>query len=358
MSHLQQESDVAAHQSAEYQFVGFDEVTHFTEKQYLYLGFSRMRSSHGIPLRLRAGTNPGGDGHDWVFRRFGAWLDPESKTTAEPGQVLYVRNVEGKDEYVPRGTPESFGRCFVPARVTDNPRISPDYAAGLSMLDPVTRAQLRDGDWLIRPGRGLFFKRDMFETVGHAPESQQRIRYWDRAGTGETEAFKRKSDPDFTAGLLMCKVGSIYYVEDVDHFRGSPGEVKARIVSVARTDGKSVQVGLEQDPGSAGKFEIAEYVTALDGFNVRAYPARQDKVTRAKPVSAQSDQHRVKLVRGSWNNEFLRELEAFPEGGHDDMVDAFSGAHNALAVEVLPSSVTRLRATPQRDTIFGDAGGW
>ena len=50
----------------------------------------------------------------------------------------------------------------------DNPSIDEDYEAKLSALDPFTAAQLRDGNWLIQPGRGVFYKRDWFEVVDAA----------------------------------------------------------------------------------------------------------------------------------------------------------------------------------------------
>lgn len=344
-------------QPAQLQFVhsncGFDEVTSFTESQYLYLGFSRMRSSHGIPLRLRAGTNPGNAGHEWVFKRFGAWLDPECKTDARPGQVLHFLPTAEGEMVVPPGTPGAIGRTFVPARLRDNPHINAEYGAGLDMLDPVTRAQLKDGNWLVKPARGKYFKAAWIPVVETVPETTQRIRYWDRAGTGESEAAKRKhSDPDWTVGLKLSKRGAIYTVEDVVRFRGTPGEVEAAIERTARADGAAVQVGLEQDPGQAGKFEIDSYVRKLDGFNVRAYPARQDKITRAQPVSAQAEHGNVRVVRAIWNKLFIEELEAFPEGVHDDQVDALSGAHNALRNVVVDSPPMKF----ERETRLAGSG--
>jgi len=353
LSHLQTEGDIHAHQSAEYQFVGFDEVTSFTLQQYLYLGYSRMRSSHGVPLRLRAGTNPGNDGHEWVFERFGPWLNPESNVKARPGQVLHYVG----DNLVPRGTPGAMGRTFVPAKNADNPHLDDGYAAGLDMLDAVTRAQLKDGNWLIKPGKGKYFKRNYFPVVEAYPADAQLIRYWDRAGTGESEAKKRKSsDPDWTVGMLLAKSGGIYYIVDINRFRGSPGEVEKEIARTAEADGKHVQVGLEQDPGQAGKFEIATYMRTLDGFNVRAYPARVDKIVRAQPASAQAEHGNFRMVRGAWNKAFVEEVEAFPEGGHDDQVDALSGGHNALSGgKVLPNTPP---AKIEADTSFGGDMGY
>lgn len=79
---------------------------------------------------------------------------------------------------------------------------------------------------------------------------------------------------------------------------------------------------------------------SLAGFDVRGLPETGDKVTRAQPVSAQCEARNVKLVRGPWNEEFIRELEAFPEGGHDDQVDAFANAFAALINAKVPAGTS------------------
>jgi hypothetical protein len=116
--YLENASDVYAYQGAEFQFCGFDELTQFDESSYRYL-FSRMRRLKGadVPVRMRAASNPGGIGHQWVFNRF---------------------FIEGEGQ----------GRVFVPAKLEDNPYLdAEEYEASLAELDPVTRAQLRNGDW-------------------------------------------------------------------------------------------------------------------------------------------------------------------------------------------------------------------
>ena len=55
--------------SSEYQVVCLDELTTFEEYQYTYM-LSRVRSAKGLPVRIRAATNPGGIGHEWVMRRW------------------------------------------------------------------------------------------------------------------------------------------------------------------------------------------------------------------------------------------------------------------------------------------------
>ena len=53
---------------------------------------------------------------------------------------------------------------------------------------------------------------------------------------------------------------------------------------------------------------------------------KKDKITRASPTSAQAEAGNIKVLRAHWNEDFFRELDNFPEGSHDDIVDALSGA--------------------------------
>jgi len=99
-----------------------------------------------------------------------------------------------------------------------------------------------------------------------------------------------------------------------------------------------------QDPGSAGVAEAQACARALDGFDVRFETASGDKETRAKPVSAQAEAGNIKLLRAPWNDDFLRILENFPAGRHDDEVDALSGAYGY---------VQRNRARVQYETVPG-----
>jgi len=359
--YCEHDNDVYQYQSAEFSFIGFDELTHFSERQYTYL-LSRARSSKGLPVRIRSATNPGGVGSEWVFKRWAAWLDTSDSykgVRAQPGQTLWYVNEDG-ERYCSPGTPEALSRVFIPSKVTDNPHLmmnDPAYISRLKGLDPVTRAQLLDGNWLIKPARGLYFKRSKLTLVEESPVKASRIRYWDRASTGETEIAKRKrSDPDYTVGLRLAKTSDgLYFVEDVVRFRGSPFEVQDTILQTAKLDGKSVQVGIEQDPGQAGEAESLGYVRMLDGFNVRRYPARQDKVTRAQPASAQWEAGNFRVLNRPWSQSLVQELEAFPEGGHDDQVDALSGAHMALSKPITEKVDGGVVHRPQ---VFDNDSGW
>ena len=306
-----------------YQYIYLDELTLYEEQMYLF-AIGRLRSTEGIPLAIRSGTNPGNNGHEWVFKRWAPWLDPESEVQARPCQVLhFVRDDAGQEHVVPRGTTDSISRTFIPAKVEDNPSLDQGYRRILSELDPVTAAQQRDGNWLIKPGKGLFYKRGWFDIVDASPARATRWRYWDLGATAD--------GGDWTIGVKVARplddqFRGLWFVEDVKRARMGPGDVMNLIVETAEEDGEGVSIGLPEDPGQAGKFQFSEYAKALVGYNVRPLRETGDKITRQKPVSAQAFQRNILLLRGKWNEPFLRELEAFPEGDHDDDVDGLAGA--------------------------------
>src|SRR5882762_1275030 len=124
--YLDSEVDKFKYQGSAFHCVCFDELTQFTESKYTYL-LSRIRRKAGfnVPLRACAASNPGGVGHDWVFKRF---VDP--RTALAP---------------------------FVPALLDDNIHLDgASYRKTLEKLDPITREQLLRGVW-IRDGGGLVY---------------------------------------------------------------------------------------------------------------------------------------------------------------------------------------------------------
>jgi predicted phage terminase large subunit-like protein len=330
--YLQHEDDKLQYQGAAFQFIGLDELTQFTETQYRYL-FSRLRRPKlseatseaererverlgEVPLRMRSASNPGGPGHDWVKLRFGLHRD------------------EGDEDgpYVCH-TPEwvkANGRVFIPARVDDNPHLDrEEYEQSLAELDPVTRAHLRSGDWdATEPGD--LFRRQWFDICQKAPVGTEWVRFWDLAATEPSQA---NPDPDWTAGLKLGRTpqGS-WVIGDVRRFRKRPEGVESEIKQAAQIDGVGVPVWIEQEPGSSGKNTITHYQrSVLPQFQVRGERSTGSKIERAGPVSSKAEAHLVEIVRGEWNLAFLDEVEAFPQGGHDDQVDALSGAFSKLS---------------------------
>lgn len=303
--YLETPNDKYNYQGGEYQYIAFDELTHIDESSYLYM-FSRLRKLKGvnIPLRVRSASNPPDDDRGlWVKKRF---IDEGPK----------------------------YGRVFIPAGLDDNPYLDREaYEASLAELDPVTRARLRDGNWeIVR--KGNMFKREWFGFVDAPPRYRRRVRFWDMAASDPEEAKrkKRSSEPDYTVGLLLSEANGIYYIEDIVRVRKRPHETELIQLNCAKADGFSTMIREEQEPGSSGIATIDQKARRLFvGYNYAGVRSTGSKVTRAMAVSAAAERGQIKIVRGCPHlEEFFQELEQFPGGIHDDMVDALSGAFLVL----------------------------
>jgi len=308
---IDSEDDVYQYDSSEFQYIGFDELTSFSERQYTYL-FSRLRTTkdNPVPLRMRAASNPGNRGHDWVKARFMIGQPPEALQREFPT------------------------RFFLPARIADNPYLRRDeYLASLANLDAVRRRQLLDGDWEVSPS-GNLFRREWFAVVDDWPrEVTGVVRAWDDAAT--------RDGGDWSVGVLMAMVHTgIVYVIDVARIQGSPLEVERLKAVTAHADAQLTNrravTLLQQEPGAAGKSYVdAQMRGPLLGFPVEVEHPTGDKYTRALPMSSAAQAGNIKLVRGKWNKEFIDELEqAGPDErlyDHDDQWDSSSSGFNYLA---------------------------
>jgi predicted phage terminase large subunit-like protein len=336
---MELDGDRYSWQGSQIPLICFDEVQEFSENQFWFM-VSRNRSTSGARSRIRCTCNP--DEGSWLRTFLAWWIDPDTGfAIKERAGVLrwFVRSGDSLlwgdsyqelvEKFGPDCAPKSC--TFIPAHIRDNRILlekDPAYLGNLKALPMVERARLLDGNWNIRPSARNYFRREWFGIVDAAPADVQcRVRYWDRAATEKRPG----NDPDASVGVLMSKDRQgIYYVEDVRKMFATPHAVEKAMRECAEQDGRGTIVGYMQDPGSAGKNEAQATARALDGFNVKFATATGDKETRAKPVSAQAEAGNVKLVRGLWNDSFLRVLENFPIGKHDDEADGLSGAHGVL----------------------------
>lgn len=174
------------------------------------------------------------------------------------------------------------------------------------------------------PPAGGFFKPDNIEIVDALPaDIIKQVRAWDLASS--------ENEGDYTVGMRQAKGNDGYtYIVDVQRGQLGPDGVEKRITQTAELDGKSVSIRLPQDPGQAGKSQAKNFITKLSGFNVKAEVVSGDKITRAQPFAAQVNVGNVKMLRGDWNKPLIEELRNFPNGKHDDQVDAGSDAFNEL----------------------------
>jgi predicted phage terminase large subunit-like protein len=353
--YLQHENDKLRYQSAEFQFIAFDELTQWPlESAYDYM-FSRIRrptiacvncsvpmkrvmgwvmrngakvpnfryahknasrctqpypdpkvlanykpapdgtSIFDIPLRMRAGTNPGGPGMEWVRKRF---VDPATRRS----DARFIRSL-----------------------LQDNPSLDQEeYRKALHRLNPVDRERLLNGDWDVVESGDMFDRAD-FRPVTTTPiDCKYWVRYWDLAATS--------GGGDWTVGAL-CSVrqDNTFHIEHIVRIQGGPREVENLIKATAQVDTPGVHIRMEQEPGSSGVTVIDHYArNVLSGWNFSGIKTTGDKVTRATALSSYVAGGYVSIKIGRWNGDMLDEMQLFPKGAHDDQVDAVAGAFNYL----------------------------
>jgi len=194
-----------------------------------------------------------------------------------------------------------------------------------------------------KPGGGMF-RVDHFQVIPVMPPEVsviKTVRYWDKAGTDEAE-LKKGKDAAYTAGIKMSLLANgKWLVWGRKKGRWGTDEREAIILETAQSDGTNVEVWIEQEPGSGGKDSARGTIRNLAGFCIQSETTsgKGDKVRRADPYSVQVNRGNVLILRGDWNDDYIKEHENFPFGTYKDQVDASSGAFNQLTrgnvVEVL-----------------------
>lgn len=382
-THLENENDAEGnHQGLQYSMVAFDELTHFTQTQFLYL-LGRLRSASETDSFCMASTNP--DPDSWVMNwvlwyldekgypredRCGVvryfvivndapiFADTEEELAKDYPELCYVEDpTTGETKYVP---PMTF--AFIGGTIFDNPELikaNPKYLSALKAQSKVNRARLLDGCWFARAEGSNNFQREWLTKVTRSEVPPLKlVRAWDKASS---EPSDQNRHPDFTASVKMGKsADGIFYIfgdfdpETLDEktmiagkFRKRAGSRDLLIKNQTEIDGEHVTVILPKDPGAAGQVEYQESAKKLNilGFKVKPdpMPNNKSKLTRFMPFSSACQNGLVCIVEDSFTNKatleaFYKELEAFngersTSERKDDWADAAASAYNALCKE-------------------------
>lgn len=317
---LEKVSDAEEYQGHEYTWLGVDEVGNFKEPAPIDRLGARLRSAAGVKTRTIMTANPGGPGHHWLKERF---VDKN-----RPGEP-FKDNVTGK------------WRVFLPSRLQDNKKLmesDPTYADRLKGSGPswLVRAWL-DGDWDAAPGEGIF-KRDWMKFYSRRPIE---IRDGQNVYVVVDAANSKRKGSDYTA---MWAVGlgedQNYYVLDMVRDRLSLTE-RWEAVRDLHKQWKPILVGYERYGLMTDidyfkeRMEHENYrfaVTELAGST-----AKYDRIAAMEPSlragrwwwpkeisrmawidnGSQPEKRRVNLIE-----LYMQELELFPVGAHDDMLDS------------------------------------
>lgn len=257
----------------------------------------------------------------------------------DPGKtpiILMMQRLHEKDLagwLLAGGNGESWENICLPALQADGTALWPEKHGVEQLLlmqqaSPYTFA----GQYQQNPSppEGNIFKPDKIDVVDAVPIGTRFVRGWDFAASIE-EVGK---DPDWTVGgKLGVAPSGRWIIADIVRLRGGPETVEAALVNTAKRDGQVTPVRIPQDPGQAGKSQAANFIRLLAGYAAKAKPVSGDKITRAEPFAAQVNVGNVMMVRAEWNDALIAEMRAFPNGSHDDQVDALSDAFSELNVD-------------------------
>jgi hypothetical protein len=279
---LQHEHDVEAYQGAEYGVIAFEELTEFTENQYLAL-VQRLRAPvDGVRPHAVSTTNPGGIGHRWVKRRFVAPMDVDLEPGASPPRSMEVWRPRATTE---NSTPDSppLSRCFVPAVMDDN-------AIGLAR-DPMYRVRLRAhtsrarrhalefGDWdIIDAVEGALWEQSWLDAgrEDEAPDSRLRV-----IAVDPSDAVEGRSD---AYGVSVCSLG----VDGRFHVERSEGWHKPIAQLVDDSVALMGEVGADRlvvEKNHGGAWMVETFRSRHPNVKVNTVWASDNKRTRAEPVS-------------------------------------------------------------------------
>jgi len=179
------------------------------------------------------------------------------------------------------------------------------------------------------PREGGMFKADKIQIVDRLPEDigGAEVRGWDLAASKEGRSA-------WTVGAkLLLDPDGVVWITDVQRFRGLPDEVNDRLRACDQMDPPRAAWSIPQDPGQAGKAQVAAFGKLLHGRDVSFTPESGDKEDRARPFAAQVNIGNVRMVRAEWNGPLLAELGLFPGSTFKDQVDALSRAYHQLLKE-------------------------
>lgn len=364
---------------AQIPLLGFDQLEHFEWIQFWYM-ISRNRDPSGrVRPYVRATCNP--DPDSWLANFIGWWIDQDTgfPIPERSGKLRwFVRGTDDTpiwgdsaeellekygDLALPPDHPEQLqplSVTFIPGTIFDNVigmRRDPAYLSKLKGLGRVERERLLGGNWKIRAAAGLLFRREWCGDPIEMPAAsalEAVVRAWDLAATEKRE----DNNPAWTVGVKMARYRkrdtkldrTRWVVLDVVRRQATPAKVEKLVLETAATDGQGVRIRGPQDPGQAGKDQAQRFVSMLAGYDARFRIETGDKVTRFNPFSAQAERGNCDIVRGPWNDDYFRSLEAFPEGHVKDDADSTSAGFDELLQYAGPINVSAGAAVSESAT--------
>lgn len=354
-SGLQYEQDVYSFQGAQLDFLGLDELTHFTEFQFWYL-IGRLRSVSGqVKPYCRATCNPD---QGWVFDLIKWWIDEKTgyPIAERSGKKRWMYKLDsrmvwfddretavkslaaqGIDDRI-----EPLSITFIPATLNDNQELlanDPTYYSKLAQLPESERQQMLEGRWFFRP-QGKLFKPDWFARFVVEPRERDVVLI-----TSDT-ASSTKTANDYTCFQVWTRAqGKMYLLKEVHGQFSATQQLTLLRSLILESNAKYVSI----ERAATGFYLIQEIVKST-GVIVLEMTRQKDKYARGHDVQAYVEQGYVLLnPNAEYYTGFISEVAAFsPENKtkaavHDDRVDCLIDAIYHLLIKRIDMRQERTR---------------
>jgi phage terminase large subunit-like protein len=372
--YLSRHMDKFRYASSEFQYIAFDELTDFTEEDYLFL-FSRLRrnTSIEVPLRMRSASNPGGPGHAWVKERFVMRGPAGAEETGDRKQGTGQSTHEGEPcslspvpcslaSTMPPAFYRKHGSIFVPSWAADNPGLDvEEYCRSLMHLPAVERERLMNGDWEVQE-RGLiqqawlryFVEADgQLELIGPDGRSLatipdgtcRRFVTIDPAGTSEERSREaRGAAPSWTVIQVWDQPP-----RELSRFLLLRHQVRRRVsfdglchlIGKVYDEWQPERVWIEGEKLGQAACDVMRYLVPMDCLRT----GKDDKVVRAGPLIIKLEKGEIFLPKhdSDWRPTFEAELLAWRGERWQvaDQIDA--AAYAAHLVKETTPAVIKLR---------------
>lgn len=303
-AHLHEEKDKEKWQGAQVPYIGFDELTHFTESQFFYM-LSRNRSTCGVPPCVRATCNPA---PGWVKEFLAPWLDKNREDRAQSGEVRYFLRKNGEIIWLRPGETHLDGEpgksvTFIRSTVYDNRillAVNPEYLQNLKSLPLVEQARLLDGDWDVF--EGAFFTEWSEATCDVlAPwKGQSPPPYWPKFGGFDWG----KQNPASFGAYASDEAGAVWGFDEFHEAGLSNTEQANRILRILEKHGIvardfPIYADPSMFPPKDPKQRIGEYnVEAFWKAGLNFIPAVNDRVNGWARVREFLHAEKFKTVKG------------------------------------------------------------
>lgn len=335
--HLEHENDKHKYQGAQAPFIGFDELTRFTETQFWYM-LSRNRSTCGVSPYVRATCNP--DASSWVAKLIAWWIDQRTGLPIaeragmlrwfirRAGQLVWRDSAAELEAEYPGCQPKSL--TFIPATLDDNPALTskdPGYRANLEALPHVEQERLLHGNWKVLDSEGAEWPGEYFDDL----YSDQWPAAFELSAIA-VDPSKGREKGDYSAIVFVGVTGGLIYV-DADLERRPVPSIVEDTANMAAAYGPQV-IGFEANGFQdliAPEFDRYCMANRLPPYPIELIENYGvAKEVRIRRLGGWLRSKRIKLRRNAATELLVQQMMMFPLGDHDDGPDALEMAIRLL----------------------------